>query len=133
MTIFDHLRLIWPQRPFVSIGEDIVFDDGQPMPTEAELNETEALAQQLWLAETEQPLPPITARQLRLWLAGAGILGQVDGLIAAMPEPQKTLVGIEWEYGTIYERTHPPVIQLGTAIGLTPADLDSAWRAASEL
>ena len=54
-------------------------------------------------------------------------------LIAAMPEPQRTTAQIEWEFATDYQREHPVVKQLGTAFGMTSADMDLAWQQAAGL
>ena len=104
--------------------------DGEPLPGEDEITAALAAAD---LANKRSQLKTITARQLRLWLHGAGLLEAIPTLIAAMPEPQRTTAQIEWEFSSDYERTHPLVIQLGTALGMTSADLDLAWRHASRL
>lgn len=133
MQLTDHLRLIWPQRPHIAQDGVIVFDDGLAAPTPDELDATRTLALALYEHEQASSLPPITARQLRLWLAGAGILIAVEGLIAGLPEPQRTMAGIEWEFSLTYERAHPLVIQLGASLGLTSQELDTAWVNASKL
>jgi hypothetical protein len=54
-------------------------------------------------------------------------------LIAALPEPQRTTAQIEWEFSTDYQREHPLVIQLGSALGMTSTDMDLAWQQAAGL
>lgn len=102
--------------------------DGEPLPSGDEIAAALAAAA---LANQRSQLKPITARQLRLWLHGAGLLDQIPALIAALPEPQRTTAQIEWEFSSEYDRTHPLAIQLGTALGMTSADLDLAWRHAA--
>jgi hypothetical protein len=51
MTSIDHLRLVWPSRPFVIANGATIFDDGLPPPTQEELNETFNQAMALWQAE----------------------------------------------------------------------------------
>lgn len=51
MTPIDHLRLVWPSRPFVFTDGQAIFDDGLPPPTEAELDATFDQAMALWQAE----------------------------------------------------------------------------------
>jgi len=82
-------------------------------------------------AEPEQ-LPPLTARQLRLGLVAAGILpSQVDTAIAAIPDTNDRAVAeIEWEYASQFERDHPLIEQVGTALGLTSEQIDTMWQAA---
>ena len=77
------------------------------------------------------PPPPvpasITRRQLRLWLVRHGYtLAQVESLIDALPEPQRTEARIEWQDATQFERGHPLLRQLaGTLLGLDGAALDA--------
>ena len=82
------------------------------------------------------PMPVITRRQLRLALLGLGLTGaQVEAKIAAMPgtPAEREAALIEWEYATTYQRNHPLVIALGAALGLTEAQIDSAWREAAAI
>ena len=85
------------------------------------------------------PLPPpppptprvpnaVTRRQLRLWLVRHGYtLAQIEALIDALPEPQRTEARIEWEDATQYERGHPLLRQLaGQLLDLEGAALDTA-------
>lgn len=116
------------RRLLVDLTGNVSAVDGQPLPSAEQIEQLLASS-----VQTSRPLAPITARQLRLWLAGAGILGEVEGLIAGLPEPQRTMAGIEWEFSISYERNHPLVIQLGTALGMTSQDLDTAWVNASKL
>jgi len=104
--------------------------DGAPLPSEEEIRA--ALADEE-LSRTRALMPVISARQLRLWLHGAGLFEQISMLIAAMPEPQRTTAQIEWEFSTEYQREHPLVKQLGTALRMTSADMDLAWQQAAGL
>lgn len=104
--------------------------DGAPLPSEEEIRA--ALADEE-LSRTRALMPVISARQLRLWLHGAGLLEQIPMLITAMPEPQRTTAQIEWEFSTEYQREHPLVKQLGTALRMTSADMDLAWQQAAGL
>jgi hypothetical protein len=75
----------------------------------------------------------VTARQARLALAAAGKLSSVADAIAAIAEPDKTLVSIEWEYATTVERTSPWIDALRPALGLTEEELDALFVQAAEL
>jgi len=84
-----------------------------------------------WRPEPQAPPPApraITRRQLRLWLVRNGItLAQVEALIDALPEPQRTEARIEWQDATQYERGHPLLRQLaGQLLDLEGAALDTA-------
>ena len=75
----------------------------------------------------------VSMRQARLALIQRGLLNQVDASIAAMPEPDRAIVEIEWEYASSIERNSPWVIQLGSALGLDEEGLDELFKAAAEL
>ena len=111
-------------------GGSYISADGSPLPSEEQITAALATAEQTRLRAR---LPSITARQLRLWLHGAGLLEQIPSLITAMPEPQRTTAQIEWEFSSDYQRDHPLVIQLGAALGMTSADMDLAWKQAAGL
>jgi hypothetical protein len=109
-------------------GGSYVSADGSPLPSEKQITTALAAAERTRLRTS---LPAITARQLRLWLHGAGLLEQIPALIAALPEPQRTTAQIEWEFSSDYQRDHPLVTQLGAALGMTSADMDLAWKQAA--
>lgn len=85
--------------------------------------------------EIRAAMPSLTARQFRLGLVGAGFsLAQVEAAIAAIPDDQQRAVAeIEWEYASQFERMHPLIEQVGTALGLTVEQIDGMWQAALEL
>lgn len=85
--------------------------------------------------EIRAALPSLTARQLRLGLVSGGfVLTQVDTAIDAIPDPQaKAVAEIEWEYASQFERDHPLIEQVGTALGLSPEQIDTMWQAALAL
>lgn len=75
----------------------------------------------------------LTMRQFKLGLHGAGLLSAVDAAIANLPEPQKSIAQIEFEYATIVVRTNPLVEILSAALGLTEEQVNDLWRTAQEL
>lgn len=75
----------------------------------------------------------VTMRQARLALLGAGLLTSVDAAINAMPEPAKSAARIEWDYSSAVQRHNGFVAQLGPALGLSSAQIDDLFRAASKL
>lgn len=117
------------RRAAIQIDGSLVPVDGLPMPSEEEM------AAMLAAATTSTPRDRrmITARQFRHWLLNAGVLAQIQTILDAMPEPRRTSALIDWEYGTEFARTHPLVIQIGEALGMTEADLDLAWDHAASL
>lgn len=75
----------------------------------------------------------VTPRQARLELSKRNLLTNISQIIALIPEPDKTVVEIEWEYAVSIERNSPWVIQLGSALGLDEEGLDDLFKAASAL
>lgn len=74
------------------------------------------------------PTPALTRRQLRLGLLALGFTKkQIGDIIATLPEPDRSVATIEWEDSSTYERAHPLVAQIATALGLTTEALDAAW------
>lgn len=78
---------------------------------------------------------PLSARQLRLGLVSNGfLLSQVEAAIDAIEDQQaREVARIEWEYASTFERNHPLIEQVGSALGLMAEHIDSMWLAASTL
>lgn len=136
MTLSDHLRLVWPMRPFVMRGDSITFDDGLPAPSADELAATQAQALELWQAEQlrHSAPPPVTRRQLKVWLHGQGLLTQVPALIAAISDVDaRALAQIDWDEAAVFDVTHPLVVSFATALGLSTEQLHAAWREAGAI
>lgn len=78
------------------------------------------------------PLAPLTRRQLRLGLLANGITtADVEVAIAAIPDPMDRAVAeIEWADASTYERDHPLIEQVGSALGLSPEQIDTMWEEA---
>jgi hypothetical protein len=81
------------------------------------------------------PTTTVSARQVRLWLVGAGIiLSAVDAAIESIADPaQREMVRVEWEYAPYIERTHPMLVPLGATLGLTEEQIDVAFAEAALL
>lgn len=79
------------------------------------------------------PAPEIiSARQIRLWLLQNGIsLQMVSDAIATIEDTlTRDSVSIEWEYAPYIERSHPMLVPLGQALGLSEADIDRGFTEA---
>lgn len=71
---------------------------------------------------------------LRSVLALTGISQEsINTLISSLPEPQKTVANIQWEYGNYIVRDHPLISALGAALGLSSVDIDNVFIAAVQL
>jgi hypothetical protein len=88
-----------------------------------------------YLAAQEESAKPkrVTMRQARLALLKAGLLDNVQDIVANMPGAEGAAARIEWEYSSEILRAQPLVSQLGAALKLTPADLDALFLSASTL
>ena len=75
----------------------------------------------------------VTMRQARLALLGAGMLASVNSAIAGMTGMQGDAARIEWEFSSEVKRHDPLVMALGPTLGLTAAQLDGLFIAASVL
>ena len=85
--------------------------------------------------DLRNPVPEsVTPRQARLALLGAGLLANVEAGLAAIPDAAvRTAAQVEWEYATVIERNSPLVAGIATGLGLTDADLDALFEAASRI
>jgi hypothetical protein len=90
-----------------------------------------------WQRVSEEIIIPatISARQIRLWLINNGYsLANVEAAINGIADPivrDSTLV--EWEYAPYIERTHPMLIPLASALGLTEQQVDQAFIEAEKI
>lgn len=85
------------------------------------------------IAESERLGKTVSMRQARLALLQSGLLSQIEAAIAALPEPDKSAVTIEWEYAQEVKRSHAWVIALGIQLGLTDQQLDDLFTLAASL
>ena len=75
----------------------------------------------------------VTMRQARLALLGAGLLPSVEAAIDALAEPKKSAARIEWNHSQSVQRSRGLVVELGTALGLSSAQIDALFVAAAAL
>jgi hypothetical protein len=72
--------------------------------------------------------------QLRTWLLYAGKLDQVDALIDGIPDQmQRAEAKQRWDYTLTIPRTHPMVLMIGQALGMTSAEMDEAFIQAATM
>ena len=66
-------------------------------------------------------------------LAGMGKLAEVDALIAAMPEPDGTVMRLAWGGNAALSRFSKSVVSLATSLGMDPAAIDALFIDAEAL
>ena len=86
-------------------------------------------------SRVEAPSIPqeVTMRQARLALHNAGLLASVEAAINALAEPKQSTARIEWDHSQTVQRSRGLVLELGTAMGLTSAQIDALFVAAAAL
>ena len=97
--------------------------------TEDEVAELEALR----AAAAPAPLPSLTMRKFRLGLLSAGLLDDVNAAIDSLPEPDRSVARVEFEYAGEVVRTDPWIAALADPLGLTEAEIDALWAWAAGL
>ena len=76
----------------------------------------------------------ITKRQARQQLIINGLYGNIQQIIDSIEDPtERLLTQVFWEDSNTFERNHPTLVELGTALGLTEAELDMMFINASKL
>ena len=76
----------------------------------------------------------ISKRQARQQLLLEGKLGQVQEVIDSIAdETERMMAQLYWDDSIEFERSHPTLVELGTALGLTEAELDMMFINASKL
>lgn len=76
------------------------------------------------------PVPQqVTMRQARLALLGAGLLDDVEVVIAAAGREAQ----LEWEYAAVVDRSNPAVAAVQQQQGMTDAQIDDLFREAAKL
>ena len=90
--------------------------------------------------EPEVPVDPtpivpqvVTMRQARLALLQAGILDNVEGVMNSLPEPDRTVAQIEWNYSSEVYRNKPFINIFGQALGLDDDAIDQLFITAGAI
>lgn len=82
----------------------------------------------------EKIFKEITPRQIRIALIANGVsIDDVEAAINLLPEPDKTIAKINWEWAVSFERHNQFVDGVGQLLNWTPEQLDALWEMASEL
>jgi hypothetical protein len=84
---------------------------------------------------TPQTYPQsVTPRQMRIALVLSGIsLATIEGMIESLPEPQRSITRITWEYSIEFQRNNQLLVSMAPALGLTEVQVDDLFLLASTL
>jgi len=158
-TIHSEIRRAHPQVSMpkeltealiAELGYEVIYTTERPVADVVEelppaYNETTQRWEQQWSSRafTEQEIADnlaakregmiVTPRQARLALLGAGKLADIETAIAALDNPTKTAVQIEWEYARTIERTSAWVIAMTQALNMTEEEIDTLFEIATQL
>ncbi|KGO89727.1 hypothetical protein [Flavobacterium suncheonense] len=76
----------------------------------------------------------VSQRQLRTQLALQGIpFSDIENAIQSLPEPDRKIAEIAWDYAVTFERYSPLLISLSGMLGLSVTDVDNIFTNASLL
>lgn len=84
--------------------------------------------QWVYSLERERDMMVVTAYQARSALLAAGLLDDVETLMAD-PETARDIV-LMWQHKPRLRRTHPTTVDMAMALGMTDTQLDDLFRAA---
>lgn len=73
----------------------------------------------------------VSPYQARVVLHSAGLLPNIDALMASGSIPEEAKIA--WEYATTFRRQSPFIISLGAALGLSDGQIDDLFLAASKV
>lgn len=84
--------------------------------------------------EFKEYIKPVSARQIRTALVISGIsLDGIAAIINSLPEPDRSVAMVAWEYSNDFYRDNEMIASLGPLLGFTEEDLDNLWNLAKTL
>jgi len=76
----------------------------------------------------------VTPRQMRIALVMSGIdLNVIENMINSLPEPNRSVTRITWEYSVELQRDNPILNAMAPVLGLTSAQIDQLFILAGGL
>ena len=103
--------------------------------TERELTPEEVAQLEAMQPETEEIVPEkISSRQLRSQLILQGFnLETIEQALNQMPEPNRSLAKVDWEYATNVYRNNAMIMAVGQLLNLTNEQIDEIFRQGEKL
>ena len=120
---------MWEEAPATVTGDDYTLYNYNSEANEVMLREDGYLPENEIDLNVEVKVPEkITARQLKSAMILAGInLTAVDAIIATLPQPQRDLARVDWEYSTNFYRNNTMINQIAGALKLTSEQVDNIF------
>lgn len=76
----------------------------------------------------------VTPRQMRVALITSGIsLESIESIIDSLPEPDRSIIRVTWEYSTEFQRSNPFIASMAPLLNLTNSQVDDLFILASTL
>lgn len=102
--------------------------------TEREMTPEEISAMQE-MENAPAPVPfEITARQVRMQLIVMGVdLQMIENALEQLPEPQKALAKVNWEYAGTFERNNGMMQEMAVQLGFTDEQIDQIFIEGAKL
>ncbi len=76
----------------------------------------------------------VTPRQIRTALVLSGFLiSSIESAINSLPEPQKSITFIAWDYSTEFQRDNPLIMSMAPMLGLNESQIDDLFIYAAGL
>ena len=119
-TLADRLRCDGVDYPFSVIGDYTLSDDDSLAPV---------------VVEPVVVPASVSMKSARKALILAGIpMATINAAFDAIPdETQKELAKVDWEFSSVVRRDSPLVASMASALGLTDAEVDGLFVAASQI
>lgn len=113
-------------------GDIVTFDDGLPMPTQDELDDTRQEAQELWSAEKTKSII-VSMRSFRE-ACGRELMIQINAFVASIEDlNERFRAQTDLEFATTVLRSHPRVAQVAVALNKTDEEIDQVFLDAQQL
>lgn len=112
-----------------------VMIEGYTEITQSELDDLYAIDKSAYDHYTSTAsIQPVTPRQMRTALVLSGFSIQtIETAIGTLPEPDKSIAMIAWEYSLEFQRNNSLIISMSPLLGLTPAQIDDLFALAKTL
>lgn len=124
----------------ISVGNDFYLSITVPnMPTQklssTSVSEILSYMDAINGAVVPESVPQIVSpRQIRLALVTSGIsIDTVESFIDSLPDPDKSITRVTWEYSKEFHRTNPILNSLAPALGLSSSQVDDLFKLAATL